>query len=172
MVKGIVYLLFGIAWLAVESAFISFIPLGIPTPDVVLILVVAFAFRLPLARSGVLSFLLGLFQDVLVGAALGSNALSKTVVCALSRGIAERFYLSNVVSEVLMVIVGGVVDALLVTSILLVGGQALPALARIEQIVLLQLAATVLFAPVVVLALRWLAERLEPAADVYEDEVY
>ena len=89
---------------------------------VVLIVVISFGFQYTLPLGGGLAFLLGMLQDVLSGGVIGLNALSKTVIFVLTRSIAQRFNFSTMASKITMVFVGGIIDGLLVTCILLIGG--------------------------------------------------
>ena len=100
----------------------GFLPSRFPPPDVVLIVVIIFGFWYPLPLGGGLAFLLGLVQDVLSGGLIGLNALSKTVVFSLIRLMARRFYVSNLTSKITMVFFGVIVDSLLVTGVLFIGG--------------------------------------------------
>ena len=100
----------------------GFLPSRFPPPDVVLIVVIIFGFWYPLPLGGGLAFLLGLVQDVLSGGLIGLNALSKTVVFSLIRLMARRFYVSNLTSKITMVFFGVIVDSLLVTGVLVIGG--------------------------------------------------
>jgi rod shape-determining protein MreD len=170
--RFLVYLLMGVAWLVVETVLMSFLPLGTPTPDVILVLVVAFGFRLPLARAGVLAFVLNLCQDVLTGGILGLNALSKTVIVAITKGVAERFYFPSIVSELLMVTAGAVVNMALVAAVLYMDGvveapfwQFFVSLVRTVMI-------TTVTAPVVLVPMTLVIHRLEPESDVYEAETH
>lgn len=122
MLRAVVPLAAGVVWLLVATALVGFLPSNLPPPDVVLIVVISFGFQYTLPLGGGLAFLLGILQDVLSGGVLGLNALSKTVVFILTRSIAQRFYFSHIASKITMVFVGGIVDSLFVTCILLIGG--------------------------------------------------
>ena len=122
MLRILVPLGAGAIWLLVATALVGFLPSTLPPPDVVLIVVISFGFQYTLPFGGGLAFFLGILQDVLSGGVLGLNALSKTVVFILTRSIAQRFYFSHIASKIMMVFVGGIVDGLLVTCILLIGG--------------------------------------------------
>jgi rod shape-determining protein MreD len=139
----------GVIWLILATALAGFLPSLLPPPDVVLIVVISFGFQYTLPLGGGLSFLLGILQDVLSGGVIGLNALSKTVVFALTRSIAQRFYFSNLASKIAMVFLGGIVDGLLVTGILLIGGAIhIPGAALARQLVL-QIICTGLLSPIV-----------------------
>ncbi|OGP81368.1 MAG: rod shape-determining protein MreD, partial [Deltaproteobacteria bacterium RBG_16_54_11] len=75
----------GMLWLLVVTTLAGFLPTRLPTPDVVLIVVIIFSFQYSLPLGGGLSFLFGLMQDVLSGGVIGLNALSKTAVFFFSR---------------------------------------------------------------------------------------
>jgi rod shape-determining protein MreD len=110
----------GVIWLILATALAGFLPSLLPPPDVVLIVVISFGFQYTLPLGGGLSFLLGILQDVLSGGVIGLNALSKTVVFALTRSIAQRFYFSNLASKIAMVFLGGIICTGLLSPIVLV----------------------------------------------------
>ena len=142
------------------TVLIGFIPTGVPSPDVVLIVVVLFGFRNTLPLGGVFSFSLGLLQDVLAGGIIGLNAFSKTVVFALTRSITRRFYIPNVASKIAMVLLGGIVDNLLMATILLIVGGIHIVLSHFFYYLLLQISCTGLLSPVI-LAMTPKIARLE-----------
>ena len=147
MLRALVPLLAGMIWLVLATALVGFLPSRLPPPDVVLIVVIIFGFQYSLPFGGGLSFLLGTLQDVLSGGVIGLNALSKTVIFTLTRSIAQRFYFPNWASKMAMVFLGGIVDALLVTCILLIGGRInIPGAVLAHQL-LLQIICTGLLSP-------------------------
>jgi rod shape-determining protein MreD len=127
----------------------GFVPTYLPTPDVVLIVVIIFSFQYSFPLGGVLSFLLGLLQDILSGGIIGLNALSKTVIFSLTKTIARRFYFSNVAAKIAIVFLAGIFDFLLAVSILLIGGKIHLAVAVLVRQLLLQVFCTGLFSPLV-----------------------
>ena len=151
MLRILVPLGAGVIWLIVATTLVGFLPSGLPPPDVILIVVISFGFQYTLLLGGGLSFLLGILQDVLSGGVLGLNALSKTVVFALTRSIAQRFNFSNMASKIAMVFVGGIVDGLLTTTILLIGGAIHIPGAVLARHLLLQIICTGLLSPIVLL---------------------
>ena len=149
MLKVLTPFVVGLLWLIVSTVFMGFLPSRFPPPDVVLIVVIIFGFWYPLPLGGGLAFLLGLVQDVLSGGFIGLNALSKTVVFSLTRSIARRFYFSNLTSKIAMVFFGGIVDSLLVTGVLLIGGGIhIPGAVFVRQM-LLQILCTGFLSPLV-----------------------
>lgn len=149
MLRVLVPLGAGVIWLIVATALVGFLPSNLPPPDVVLIVVISFGFQFTLPLGGGLAFLLGIIQDVLSGGVIGLNALSKTVVFVLTRSIAQRFYFSNIASKITMVFVGGIVDGLLVTCLLLIGGAIhIPGGVLVRHL-LLQVICTGLLSPIV-----------------------
>lgn len=149
MLRGLVPLAAGVIWLIVETALVGFLPIRLPPPDVVLIVVISFGFQYTLPLGGSLSFVLGILQDVLSGGVIGLNALSKTVVFALTRSITQRFYFSHLASKIAMVFLGGLIDGLLVTCILLIGGAIHIPGAVLARQLLLQIICTGLLSPLV-----------------------
>jgi rod shape-determining protein MreD len=149
LLRALVPLVTGMLWLVLATALVGFLPGRLPPPDVVLIVVIIFGFRYSLPLGGSLSFLLGMLQDVLSGGVIGLNALSKTVVFALTRSIAQRFYFSNWASKIAMVFVGGIVDGLLATCILFIGGAVHITGAVLARHLLLQIICTGLLSPIV-----------------------
>ena len=149
MLRVLVPLVAGILWLVLAAALVGFVPSRLPPPDVVLTVVIIFGFRYSLPLGGGLSFLLGMLQDVLSGGIIGLNALSKTVVFVLTRWIAQRFYFSNWASKIAMVFLGGIVDGLLATCILLIGGRLHITGAVLARHFLLQIICTGLLSPLV-----------------------
>jgi rod shape-determining protein MreD len=139
----------GMLWVLVATALLGFFPTPLPFPDVVLIVVIMFSFQYPVPLGGGLSFVLGLAQDVLSGGVIGLNALSKTVIFSLSRWIAGRFYLPTMAFKIAMVFFGALVEGLLVTGILLVGGMIHVPVAVIVRQLLLQILCTGLLSPLV-----------------------
>lgn len=139
----------GVIWLLVTTALAGFLPISLPPPDVVLIVVISFGFQYALPVGGGLSFFLGMLQDVLSGGVIGLNALSKTVVFALTRSIAQRFYFSNMAFKIAMVCVGGIVDGLLVTCILFIAGAIHIPGAVLARHLLVQIIITGLLSPIV-----------------------
>jgi rod shape-determining protein MreD len=141
----------GMLWLIVATSLTGFLPPGLPVPEVVLIVVILFSFQYPFALGGGLSFVLGLVQDVLSGGIIGLNALSKTAIFSLSRWIARRLDLTTVGFKIAMVFFGGMIDGLLVTTILLIAGMIhIPASMIVRQL-LLQILCTGLLSPLVLL---------------------
>jgi rod shape-determining protein MreD len=149
LLRALVPLMAGMLWLVLATVLVGFLPSRLPPPDVVLIVVVIFGFRYSLPLGGSLSFLLGILQDVLSGGVIGLNALTKTVVFALTRWIAQRFYFSNWASKIAMVFLGGIVDGLLATCILLIGEGIHILDAVLARQLLLQIICTGLLSPLV-----------------------
>ena len=150
MFKTLGLFMVGLLWLIVATTLVGFLPTRLPPPDVVLIVVIIFSFQYPLPLGGGLSFLFGLMQDVLSGGVIGLNALSKAVVFSLSRWIRKRFYFSHVASKIAMVFFGAMVDGLLVTVVLLIGGMLhTPAMVLARQL-LLQILCTGFLSPLII----------------------
>lgn len=142
-----------ILWVFVATTFGGFLPTSIPTPDVVLIVVVICGFQCPFSLGGGLSFVLGLVQDILSGGVIGLNAFSKTVVFSLTRLIVRRFYVPHWASKIVMVFLGGMVDGLLVTVILFIGGMIhIPGATLVRQL-LLQILFTGTLSPLVLISI-------------------
>ncbi|MBN1254575.1 MAG: rod shape-determining protein MreD [Deltaproteobacteria bacterium] len=133
------------------TTLMGFSPTYLPTPDVVLIVVIIFSFQYSFSLGGALSFLLGLLQDILSGGIIGLNALSKTVIFSLTKTIARRFYFSNVVSKIAIVFLAGIFDFLLAASILFIGGKIHSTVAVLARQLFLQIFFTGLFSPLVFL---------------------
>ncbi|RLB06603.1 MAG: rod shape-determining protein MreD [Deltaproteobacteria bacterium] len=144
-------LFFGMGWLVLQTAFGGFYPTRFPIPDVVLIVVVVFGFRYSLPLGGGLSFFLGFLQDVLAGGVVGLNALSKTVVFSLTKTMVRRFYFPNLISKMLMVFVGAMVDGLLVLIILLIAEGIHIPFSRILHYLIMQALSTGLLSPLVLI---------------------
>jgi rod shape-determining protein MreD len=149
VIRALVPLGAGVIWLIVVTTLVGFLPSNLPPPDVVLIVVISFGFQYTLPVGGGLAFLLGILQDVLSGGVIGLNALSKTVVFIFTRSIAQRFYFSHIGFKITMVFVGGIVDGLLVTCILLIGGAIHIPGGVLARHLLLQIICTGLLSPVV-----------------------
>ena len=149
MFRALVPLLAGVLWLVLTTALAGFLPSRLPPPDVVLVVVIIFGFQYSFPLGGSLSFILGILQDVLSGGVVGLNALSKTVVFTLTRSIAQRFYFPNWASKIAMVFLGGIVDGLLVTCILLIGGAIHIPDALLARQLLLQIIVTGFLSPLV-----------------------
>lgn len=149
MFKALALFAVGLLWLIVSTTLLGFLPTRFPTPDIVLIVVIIVSFQYPLPLGGGLSFLFGLMQDVLSGGVIGLNAFSKTAVFFLSRWIRKRFYFSTVTFKIAMVFFGGMVDGLLITVILLVGGMLHTPLVVLARQLLLQILFTVLLSPLI-----------------------
>jgi rod shape-determining protein MreD len=149
LLRALVPLVAGMLWLVLAAALVGLLPSRLPPPDVVLIVVVIFGFRYSLPLGGGLSFLLGMLQDVLSGGVIGLNALSKTVVFVLTRWIAQKFYFSHWASKIAMVFLGGIVDGLLATCILLIAGAIHITGALLARQLLLQIIFTGLLSPLV-----------------------
>jgi cell shape-determining protein MreD len=86
---------------------------------------------------------------VLSGGIIGLNALSKTVVFVLTRWIAQRFYFPNWASKIAMVFLGGIIDGLLATCILLIAGAIHITGAVLARHFILQIICTGLLSPLV-----------------------
>lgn len=149
MFKALGLFAVGMLWLLVVTTLAGFLPTRLPTPDVVLIVVIIFSFQYPLPLGGGLSFLFGLMQDVLSGGVIGLNALSKTAVLFFSRWIRKRFYFSTGASKIAMVFFGGMVDGLLVIVVLLIGGMIHTPVIVLARQLLLQVLFTGLLSPLV-----------------------
>ena len=151
MVKLLIPFVIGVLWVLLASTLGGFLPPRIPIPDVVLVVVIIFGFQYTFPLGGGLSFVLGLVQDILSGGVIGLNALSKTVVFSLTRVLAKRFYAHHWASKVAMVFLGGLVDGLLVTVILLIGGMIhIPAVALAHRL-LLHILCTGILSPLVLI---------------------
>jgi rod shape-determining protein MreD len=135
--------------LFIVTTLVGFLPTSIPVPDVVLILAVMFSFQYAFSLGGGLSFALGLIQDVLSGGVIGLNALSKTVIFSLSRWVAGRFYLSTAAFKIAMVFLGGIIDGLLMTVVLLIGGMIHVTFAILARQIIVHTFFTVLFSPLI-----------------------
>ena len=143
----------GMLWVLVTTTLQVFLFPELRSPDIVLIVVIITSFQYPLVLGGGLAFTLGLVQDVLSGGAIGLNALTKTVIFALSRWIARRFYLSTMPSKIAMVIFGVLVDVLLVTAILFMGKRVHISFAFFVQQLFMQMLLTGLFSPLVLISI-------------------
>lgn len=160
--------LIGLAWLIVKSVLLSYLPGGVPVPDVILVLAVLAAFRYPLVSASILAFCLGLMQDVMSGGILGLNALSKTTVCALTATLAARFYFPNLVAKVGMVVLGGLADALLVTVVQSIEHGIVQSMVFFTHHLLLQVFVTGVVTPPMAAA----TTRLFTVAEVEEESRY
>ena len=160
--------LIGLAWLIVKSVLLTYLPGGVPVPDVILVLVVLAAFRYPLASASVLAFSLGLMQDMMAGGVLGLHALSKTVVCALTATLAARFYFPNLVAKVGMVVLGGLADALLITIVQSIEHGIVQSIVFLTHHLLLQVLVTGVVTPPIAAA----TTRLFTTTDLEEESRY
>jgi len=160
--------LIGLAWLIVKSVLLSYLPEGVPVPDVILVLVVLAAFRYPVVPASGLAFSLGLMQDVMSGGVLGLHALSKTVVCALTATMAARFYFPNLVAKVGMVVLGGLADALLITIVQSIEHGLVQSVIFLTHHLLLQVVVTGAVTPPIAVA----TTRLFTFTDVEEESQY
>jgi len=151
--KKLVPFVVGMLWVLVATTLAGLLPTQLPTPDVVLIVVIIFGFQYPFPLGGGLSFVLGLVQDVLSGGVIGLNALTKTAVFSLTRVLAKRFYFPHWLSKIAMVFLGGVVDGLLVTAILLIGGMIHVSGAVLARRLLLQILYTGIISPLILVTI-------------------
>ncbi len=149
MFRALLPLFVGMGWLMLGTTLVGFLPTRFPSPDVVLIVVIAFGFRYTFPIGGGLSFILGLLQDVLAGGIIGLNALSKTAVFSITKLIAKKFYLPNLISKIAVVLLGGIVDGLLLAVVLLTGEAMHIPLPIFFRYLILQILCTGLLAPVV-----------------------
>ena len=169
MVRQITFpFLIGLTWLIIKSVLLFYLPWSIPLPDVILVLVVLAAFRYPLASAGLLAFFLGFMQDMMSGGILGLNALSKTVVSALTATMAGRFYFPNLIAKVVMVVVGGVADALIVAIVQSIEHGIVQSMGFLTHYLLVQVLVTGVMTPPVVAA----TTRLFRVAEVDEESRY
>ena len=153
MFRMLIPFVIGMLWVLLASTLGGFLPARIPIPDVVLIVVIVFGFQYAFPLGGGLSFVLGLVQDILSGGVIGLNALSKTVVFSLTRVLAKRFYAPRWASKIAMVFLGGVVDGLLMTLILLIGGMIHIPASTLAHRLLLQILCTGILSPLVLITI-------------------
>ncbi len=161
MFKTLMPFVGGILWVFLATTLDGFLPAHVPIPDVVLIVVIIFGFQYDFPLGGGLSFVLGLVQDILSGGVIGLNALSKTVVFSLTRVLAKRFYAPHWASKIAMVFVGGLVDGLLVTVILLIGGMIHIPGAVLARRLLLQILCTGILSPLVLVTIPTVSDIAE-----------
>ncbi|OGP91890.1 MAG: rod shape-determining protein MreD [Deltaproteobacteria bacterium RBG_16_54_18] len=143
----------GLLWVFATTALQVFLFPGFRSPDVVLIVVVIMSFQYPLLLGGGLAFALGIVQDVLSGGIIGLNALTKTMIFALSRWIARRFYLSTMLAKIAMIAFGVLVDLLLVTAIMLMGKMVHLSFSFFVRQLTVQILLTCLLSPLVMISM-------------------
>ena len=143
----------GLLWVFATTALQVFLFPELRSPDVVLIVVIIMSFQYPLLLGGGLAFTLGIVQDVLSGGIIGLNALTKTVIFALSRWIAKRFYLSTMLAKLAMVAFGVLVDVILVTAILLMGKMTHLSFSFFIRQLAVQILLTCLLSPLVMISM-------------------
>ncbi|MBU1753727.1 rod shape-determining protein MreD [bacterium] len=97
------------------TIFGNFLCIGGIKPDLLLIVIVFFAFRREQLQSGIFGFICGIAEDSLSGGMLGMNAFVKTIIgmvtSIIKQTYAEKFisimlsiFLFTIVQEVLMLI--------------------------------------------------------------------
>ena len=162
----LVILFVGTGWLVLETVVVGFLPARFPSPDVILVLVILFGFRYSRSFGGPLAFLLGLVQDVLSGGIVGLNALSKTVVFALTASMSGRFYFPNLFAKVAMVLLGGAVDVVLLTVVQAIARSIHVSMFVSIQQLMLQILFSGLLAPLIIVVTTKLLNVVERETEV------
>ncbi len=101
--------------LVLQTIFGNFLTIGRVKPDLLLIIIVFFAFRRERFQSGIFGFICGIAEDSLSGGMLGMNAFAKTIVgiatSIIKQTYAEKFisimlslFLFTIIHEILMLI--------------------------------------------------------------------
>jgi rod shape-determining protein MreD len=119
-----------------QTIFGNFLSIRGVKPDLLLIIVVFFAFRREQLPSGIFGFICGIAEDSLSGGMLGMNAFAKTIIgiatSIIKQTYAEKFisimlslFLFTIIHEVLMLILKSIFasitpDLLIITQTILI----------------------------------------------------
>lgn len=142
--------------IVLQTTVLHYLPIGGVKPDLVLIIVVYLGLVKGSDAGCVSGFFFGLIEDVCsVGTDLGSNALTKTIIgffCGIS---GKRIYTQSLLSHILCVGIGTVVDVVLLLSI-----KGFGSVPNWKQLVLYQTLYNIICCPLILLIFRQGEKRL------------
>ncbi|MFH1860988.1 MAG: rod shape-determining protein MreD [bacterium] len=113
------------------TIFGNFLGIGGVKPDLLLIIIVFFAFRKEQLQSGIFGFICGIAEDSLSGGMLGMNAFAKTIIgiaiSIIKKTYAEKFisimlslFLFTIVQEVLMLILKAIFASIALDPLIMI----------------------------------------------------
>ena len=142
--------------IVLQTTVFHFLPIGGVKPDLVLIIVVYLGLVKGSDAGCVSGFFFGLIEDICsYGTALGSHALTKTIIgffCGIS---GKRIYTQSLLSHLLCVGIGTIVDVVLLLSI-----KGFGSVPNWKQLVLYQPLYNIICCPLILLIFRQGEKRL------------
>jgi rod shape-determining protein MreD len=103
--------------MVIQTSVLQYLHLEGSKPDLILIIVVYLGLIKGSNVGCVSGFFFGLVEDVYSGMALGSNALTKTIIGFFCGLVGKRLYTQSLFSHILCVGLGSVVEVILLLSI-------------------------------------------------------
>lgn len=120
MRTALVFAVFAMMALLLQTALLPRIALGRATPDLLLILTVYLALHYHSARAAGGAFVLGYLQDVSSASLAGLNAFAACLVYLLVYLTSRRLWVDNTISKIVVVFLASVVKALAILALALV----------------------------------------------------
>jgi rod shape-determining protein MreD len=103
MRAGILFALFTIAALLLQTTILPLVSIGRATPDLLLIMCVYLGLHQHTVGGAVGAFFLGYLQDTFSGSVLGLNAFGMSLVFAIVYLTSRRLWVDNAISKVVVV---------------------------------------------------------------------
>lgn len=101
-----------IFFLVIQTVFADVLSIEGVKPDILLIIIVFFAFKSSYVESGIVGFVSGLLQDGLSGCVSGVNAFSKIIV-ALLTNLIKRAYPAKLIPIGFSILIGTLINSIL-----------------------------------------------------------
>ncbi|MDI6781135.1 MAG: rod shape-determining protein MreD [bacterium] len=119
------------------TIFGNFLNIGWVKPDLLLIVIVFFAFRREQLQSGIFGFICGIAEDSLSGGMLGMNAFAKTIV-GIATAIIKQTYAEKFISIMLSLFLFTIIHEILILILKSIFASIAPDLLFIAQTILIE----------------------------------
>jgi rod shape-determining protein MreD len=117
MRAGILFALFAIAALLLQTTFLPLAAIGRATPDLLLIMCVYLGLHQHTVGGAVGAFFLGYLQDTFSGSVLGLNAFGMCLVFTIVYLTSRRLWVDNAISKVVVVFLASVLKTLAILAL-------------------------------------------------------
>ncbi len=118
MKRILLHLCIGILFVSLQTTLLSSSILQRIRPDIVLILILTYAFSLPPILGGILSLFLGYLMDLFSGNTFGLFTFSRPMVFYIAKIIKDRFFLENFQSRFLFAFFIALIEGLFILILL------------------------------------------------------
>jgi rod shape-determining protein MreD len=118
MKRHLILLLLGIVFLTLQTTLLSYLPIQRIRPDIILVLILYWAFTLPPISGGIHSLFLGYLMDLFSGNSFGLYTFTRPLLFYLSQLFKGRFYLESLLSQSLFVFVFALFEGFLILTLL------------------------------------------------------